>query len=79
MLRDKVRGGEVHVETTMCDSFQGLGNFSRNALGIDSDVYRQHATGNVLYTLHCLHLQLTQWPAGISAAKRNTQTSFKRH
>ncbi len=64
---DDFREGLVLVETAMCNDFQGWGNFSRNEFGIDSNVCKQHATGNVLYSLSCRVLPPTQWPAGISA------------
>jgi hypothetical protein len=53
----------------MCDNFQDWGNFSRNEFGIDSNVYKQHATCNVLYSLLCRDLQLTQWPADKAASQ----------
>ncbi len=53
----------------MCDNFQGWGNFLRNEFGINSNLCKQHATGNVLDSLDCRVLQLTQLPAGIVASQ----------
>jgi hypothetical protein len=66
---DKFRDGLVPVQIAMCDNFQGWGNFSRNVFGIDSNVCKPQATGNVLYSLLCRDLLLTQWPAGITASQ----------
>ncbi len=46
---DDIRHGQVPVQKDMCNNFQGWGDFSRNALGIDWNSCKQHATGNVLY------------------------------
>ena len=44
---------ELPVETAMCDNFKGWGNFSEEALGIESGVCFPHATGDAFtFTVH---------------------------
>ena len=45
MRSARYRNSERPVETAMCDNFKGWGNFSDNALGIESNICLPHATG----------------------------------
>ena len=49
----RFRKSELPVESSMCDNFKGWGNFSEEALGIESGVCFPHAIGDAFtFTVH---------------------------
>jgi hypothetical protein len=75
LLGPDYREGSLPAQTAMCDNFKGWLSFSMNALGIRSNICKQHATGNVLSSYIPLCAQCSGHSALQAFLQHNIHTS----